>query len=80
MKINLRLRSAQSTITICASEAWVPKRGNVRRTLGAGMVIMPWNVAFTVEVRPLDLAWEAVSARQDTGMTLSALLTIVVGI
>lgn len=53
VKINLRLRSAQSTIAVCTPEARVPNRGTV--TLWG--CIQSRNVVFTIEVWPLDLAW-----------------------
>jgi len=56
VKIDLRLRSTQSTFAICTSEALGANRGTVRQTLGGGGAILSRNVVFTVEVRPLDLA------------------------
>lgn len=79
MKVNLRLGGAQSTLTICASEALVANRGAVRQPLRASEIILSRSVAFAVEFWPLDLAWGR-QCQQDIAKTVSSvLLTVIVG-
>ena len=57
VEIDLRLRSAQTTVAVCTSETLVTNRGTVRKGLRANLIILSRNVVFAVEVWPFDLAW-----------------------
>lgn len=79
VKIDLRVRSAQSTIAVPV-EALTTHRGMLRKTLMTSMVVHPLIVIFAVKVRPLYFTWERRCQREMSRarITSSVLLTVII--